>query len=130
MKLILPLRIGAAPLEVDTSENRQIIIIGANGSGKTRFANCMMQDIGDKAFKMSAIKALYGRDDESLMPGSIDMLYRSVTDGGSGIIRADIKGEFDRMLALMLHEEMENLIEFKYRPVAENVVDEIGRAHV
>ena len=68
MKLILPPRIGAAPLEVDTSENRQIIIIGANGSGKTRFANRMMQDIGDKAFKMSAIKALYGRDDESLMP--------------------------------------------------------------
>lgn len=124
MKLILPPRIGAAPLEVDTSENRQIIIIGANGSGKTRFANRMMQDIGDKAFKMSAIKALYGRDDESLMPGSIDMLYRSVTDGGSGIIRADIKGEFDRMLALMLHEEMENLIEFKYRPVAENVADD------
>ncbi|MDE5671967.1 MAG: DUF4435 domain-containing protein, partial [Duncaniella sp.] len=119
MKLILPPRIGAAPLEVDTSENRQIIIIGANGSGKTRFANRMMQDLGDKAFKMSAIKALYGRDDESLMPGSIDMLYRSVTDGGSGIIRADIKGEFDRMLALMLHEEMENLIEFKYRPVAD-----------
>ena len=45
MKLILPPRIGAAPLEVDTSENRQIIIIGANGSGKTRFANRMMQDL-------------------------------------------------------------------------------------
>lgn len=125
MKLTLPPRAGAAPLEVDTSESRQIIIIGANGSGKTRFANRMMADIGGKAFRMSAIKALYGRDDESRQPGSIDMLYHGITGENTGIIRADIKGEFERLLALMLHEEMENLIDFKYRIPAEN--GEAGR---
>lgn len=115
MKITLPPRTAGAPLEVDTAENRQIIIIGANGSGKTRFADRLMSELGDRAFKMSAIKALYGRDDESSQPGSIDSIYHSVTDSGAGIIRNDIRGEFDRMLALMLHEEMENLIRFKYQ---------------
>jgi len=114
MKLTLPPRIGGAPLEVDTSDNRQIIIIGANGSGKTRFADRLMADIGPKAFRMSALKALYGKDDEDLRPGSIDSLYREATSGGSGVIRNDIKGEFERMLALMLNEEMLNLIAYKY----------------
>ena len=107
-------------MTVDTAENRQILIIGANGSGKTRFANRMMASLGSKAFKMSAIKALYGRDDESLIEGSVDTLYHSVTDGGTGIIRSDIRGEFDRLLALMLHEEMTNLIQFKYYPDGED----------
>lgn len=120
MIITLPPRTGGAPLTVDTAENRQILIIGANGSGKTRFANRMMASLGSKAFKMSAIKALYGRDDESLIEGSVDTLYHSVTDGGSGIIRSDIRGEFDRLLALMLHEEMTNLIQFKYYPDGED----------
>ena len=119
MKIILPPRKGAEPLSIDTAESRQIIIIGANGSGKTRFANRLMAELGDKAFKMSAIKALYGRDEESAMAGSIDRLYHEVTDVGAGLIRSDIRGEFDRLLALMLHEEMENLIRFKYDTVAE-----------
>ena len=114
MKLTLPPRIGGAPLEVDTADNRQILIIGANGSGKTRFANRLMADLGPKSFKMSALKALYGKEDEDLSPGSIDSLYRDATSSGSGIIRQDIKGELERMLALMLNEEMLNLIAFKY----------------
>lgn len=123
MKLTLPPRVNARPLEVDTAESRQIIIIGANGSGKTRFADRMMTDLGDKAFRMSAIKAIFGKDDENLMPGSIDSLYHQLTDAGLGMIRGDIKGEFDRMIALMLNEEMENLLEFKYRPKAADATD-------
>lgn len=114
MILTLPPRTGAEPLSVDTSENRQIIIIGANGSGKTRFANRLMHDLGPAAFRMSAIKALYGKEEENRQEGSIDYCYHQVTDGGAGIIRSDIKGEFERMLALLLHEEMLNLIDFKY----------------
>ena len=114
MKLTLPPRLSGQPLEVDTSETRQLIIIGANGSGKTRFANRMMADLGSGVFKMSALKALYGKDVEDLAPGSIDSLYREATSAGSNFIRNDIKGEFDRMLALMLNEEMLKLLDFKY----------------
>ncbi|MDE6174762.1 MAG: hypothetical protein K2F88_04275, partial [Duncaniella sp.] len=114
MKLTLPPRLSGQPLELDTAENRQLIIIGANGSGKTRFANRMMADLGTNAFRMSALKALYGKEEDDMTPGSIDALYREATSGGSNFIRNDIKGEFDRMLALMLNEEMLNLIAFKY----------------
>lgn len=124
MKLTLPPRISGRPLEVDTSENRQLIIIGANGSGKTRFANRMMADLGAAAFRMSALKALYGKDEEDLTPGSIDSLYREATGSGSTFIRNDIKGEFDRMLALMLNEEMLNLVAFKYSNYRRNEVSE------
>lgn len=114
MKLTLPPRLSGQPLEVDTSETRQLIIIGANGSGKTRFANRMMADLGSGVFKMSVLKALYGKDVEDPAPGSIDSLYREATSAGSNFIRNDIKGEFDRMLALMLNEEMLKLLDFKY----------------
>lgn len=114
MKIILPPRIGGAPLEVDTSFTRQIMIIGANGAGKTRFANRLAADLGDKAFRLSALKALYGKDEEDLHEGSIDWLYRATTSAASGFIRADIRGEFERMIALMLNEEMLNLLAFKY----------------
>ncbi|MCM1356226.1 MAG: DUF4435 domain-containing protein [Staphylococcus sp.] len=117
MRITLPPRTNSAPLSIDTADNHQMIIIGANGSGKTRFANRMMEDLGPLSFKMSAIKAIYGKDDESRMPGSIDMLYHEATGGNNGIIRGDIKGEFERLLALLLHEEMLNLIDFKYHSV-------------
>lgn len=71
MILTLPPRLNGEALSVDTSDNRQIIIIGANGSGKTRFANRLMADLGPKAFKMSAIKAIYGKDEESREPGRL-----------------------------------------------------------
>ncbi len=114
MKLTLPPQPGGYTPELDTADNRQVIIIGANGSGKTRFANRLASDIGDGAFRMSALKALYGKEQEDDNLGSIDSLYKDVA-AKSGIIRNDIKGEFERMLALMLNEEMLNLIDYKYR---------------
>lgn len=114
MKIILPPRINGTPLEVDTSYTRQIMIIGANGSGKTRFANRMAADLGPKAYRMSALKALYGKDEEDLHEGSIDSLYLRASEAGSGFIRTDVKGELERMIALMLNEEMLNLLSFKY----------------
>lgn len=114
MILTLPPRIDGPALEINTSEVSQVLIIGANGSGKTRFANRLASDLGPKAYRMSALKALYGKDEEDTHEGSIDTLYRDAVDNGGGIMRSDIKGEFERMLALMINEEMVNLLTFKY----------------
>ncbi|MBO5455063.1 MAG: DUF4435 domain-containing protein [Muribaculaceae bacterium] len=114
MKLTLPPRLGGGTPQVDTSDNHQLIIIGANGSGKTRFANRLAADLGPKAFRMSALKALYGKEQEDPSENSIDSLYHEVVKN-SGIIRDDIKGEFERMLALLINEEMLNLISYKYK---------------
>lgn len=35
----LPPRSNGSPLTIDTARRRQIVIIGANGAGKTRFAD-------------------------------------------------------------------------------------------
>ena len=43
---------------------RQITVVGANGSGKTRFVNRMMEYAGEKAFCFSALDALYSTKDE------------------------------------------------------------------
>ena len=59
MILTLPPRTGSQPLEIDTTGMRHIVIIGANGSGKTRFANRLASDLGSRSFRLSALKALY-----------------------------------------------------------------------
>nr|WP_302612276.1 ATP-binding protein [uncultured Duncaniella sp.] len=76
MNITLPPRKGSQPLEIDTSGLHHVVIIGANGSGKTRFANRLAADLGGQAFRLSAIKALYNKDSEDASDNSIDMLYR------------------------------------------------------
>ena len=60
MEINLPPRVSGEPLTIDTENSRQIIIIGANGSGKTRFASRLAADMGERSFRISALKALYG----------------------------------------------------------------------
>ncbi|MDE5636399.1 MAG: hypothetical protein K2I52_08870, partial [Muribaculaceae bacterium] len=38
---------------------RSLVIIGANGSGKSRFASFMAHDLGTRGFRVSALDALY-----------------------------------------------------------------------
>ena len=57
MDITLPPRKGTQPYAIDSTALRHIVIIGANGSGKTRFANRLAADLGDKAFRLSALKA-------------------------------------------------------------------------
>ncbi|MDE6371160.1 MAG: ATP-binding protein, partial [Duncaniella sp.] len=113
MLLTLPPRKGSSPLEIDTEGLRHIVIIGANGSGKTRFARRLAADLGTQAFNVSALKALYGRDREDTSPVSIDSMYHSAIDGAS-LLRPDLTGEFERLIGLMVNEEMLSLIEYKY----------------
>lgn len=120
MKLQLPPRINGPRLEVDTTVNDNIVIIGANGSGKTRFARKMASELGDKVFRLSALKALYERGREDLSEGSIDSLYHQASKGAS-ILRPDLTGEFERMIGLMLNEEMLSLIDYKFRRVTDTL---------
>ena len=68
MDILLPKRIDSkqAPILHDT---RQITIIGANGSGKTRFCNQIIKECGDHAYRISALKALGWRPEVSLEKG-------------------------------------------------------------
>lgn len=85
---------------------RQVVIIGANGSGKTRFANRIIEDLGARAYRLSALEAIYGKR-RSPTPNPIDTMYEQL-----GYHDPD-SNQFERILALLMHDEMVNLIGYK-----------------
>lgn len=110
MNIVLPTKKDGNQATIDDS-NRLIVIIGANGSGKTRFTNRLIDSLGNRAFRMSALDALYNRRTPSDAASSIDRLY---SEAGTGIVdRNQAATEFERLLSLLMHDEMLNLIEYK-----------------
>lgn len=93
---------------------RQLIIIGANGSGKTRFSERLIADLSGLAFRLSALDALYDSRKPDMLPGSIDMLSNEAMLASS-LIRDDAKSQFERLMALLLNEEVVNLITYKVK---------------
>lgn len=87
MEITLPARRnGAPPATLDSGES--LVIIGANGAGKTRFTDALADSLGPKAFRMSALEALYSRS-------------------------ADGRTPLEDLLAKLMHDEMINLIGYK-----------------
>lgn len=87
MEITLPKRRnGQAPETVSTGES--IVIIGANGAGKTRFTSAVVESLGQQAFRMSALDALYNRNPDGRTP-------------------------LDDLLARLIQDEMLNLIGYK-----------------
>lgn len=73
--LTLPRRDGSrGAIEADGS----VIVIGANGSGKSRFTARLRADLGDKAFALSALHGLFDRDWHDTSPTSIDGQYAAM----------------------------------------------------
>ncbi|MCM1449739.1 MAG: DUF4435 domain-containing protein [Clostridiales bacterium] len=86
---------------------KSVVIIGANGSGKSRYADSLASQLGeDRVFRISTLNALF-LDRQNAYEGSISKLHRQkgVTMGGDT--------EFERLLSLLLHDEMTNLLSFK-----------------
>ena len=53
---------------------RQVTIIGANGSGKSRFTAYLEDSLGEKVFRLSALDAICETSRGASRPGSIDSL--------------------------------------------------------
>ena len=112
MKITLPpdLKDNRKVLELNS---RQLLIVGANGSGKTRFTDYLLEDIKDNAFYLSSLEALYGeRPGNNVFSQSIDCLYKSMVEK-SPLFRVDTNIAADKLLALLMHDEMVNLIKYK-----------------
>lgn len=110
--LLLPPQPDGSRLKVDEAA-RQIVIVGANGSGKSRFTARMAADAGPKAFPLSALNALFGRPQESTGNPVIDSLYEKAV--AAGMPHSAQASQLDRVLALLMHDEMLNLIGYKLR---------------
>lgn len=95
-----------------TTERERIIIIGANGSGKTRFTERLVADTAPKSFRLSALNAIYNSSANDPLPGSIDTLYNQAV-ANSPFMRNDSKTQLERLTSLMMNEEMINLLDHK-----------------
>ena len=83
---------------------RQLTIVGANGSGKTRFTDYLIDELKGHAFRLSALNALYGAGHDTL-PGSIDSLYQKAAASPS-FLRNEGTLPIERLMALMFNEEI------------------------
>ncbi|MBR5332867.1 MAG: DUF4435 domain-containing protein [Muribaculaceae bacterium] len=117
MNILLPPKKDKSREEITTG-NRQVTIIGANGAGKTRFTEWLINDLQEKAFRMSIISALYDSREYDTLPGSIDMLYKESVER-TNILRNDSTSQAERLMSLLFQEEMLNLIAYKVS-LAEN----------
>ena len=54
------------------------IVIGANGSGKSRFTRRMRSELGDRAFTISALHGLFDSDYHDASPVSVETMYASM----------------------------------------------------
>lgn len=100
------------------SAHRTVVIVGANGTGKTRFAARMAADLDREAFTLSALDALFDRDEKAIgRNGVLDRLYTRATENGMSI--SGQQTPLERVIALLMHDEMLNLIKYKIS-LAEN----------
>lgn len=122
MELPLP-RKAHATQPVTLTDAHQVTLIGANGAGKSRFVNKMVEACGDKAFRVSALRAIFATcdDDEAPLPGSIAERFNALNAGSSGV-KSLATTEIERLNYIMLADEFRELMNFKAaRLVDENV---------
>ena len=118
MDIRLPDRTDKVPAR--TLENvRQVTLIGANGSGKTRFAHWLVNEYKEKAYRISALKALFPATDKNELDGSIDKLYEEAV-ASSPYYRNDCATEFQRLIFLLLHDEFLDLLKYKAKRTFDN----------
>lgn len=103
----------AAAQTISVSPSMSFVIIGANGAGKTRFTDSIIQNLGDKAFSLSALDALYNRKTSATnLPSSLRKVL-------SPAILAQAEKStppptlIDMLLQQLMHDELVNLIAYK-----------------
>ncbi len=120
MEIQLPPRIQGQAPTLD-ERTRRTVIIGANGAGKTRFTDHLASTLGSRAYRMSALKALYDRRDRDESPSSIDSLYaNSESTLFTGQHSDDDTTQLERLMMLLMQDEMLNLLSYKLSEHKEN----------
>ncbi len=93
MKITLPSQRNGKSSSVDLADGQCLVIVGANGAGKTRFTSATADSLGPKAYSISALKALYDKVESPE--------------------RRSPSTPFDLLLTQLMHDELLNLIGYK-----------------
>ena len=104
------------------TDAHQVTIIGANGSGKSRFCNQIMNDYAPKAFRLSALRAFFPSDTANALPGSIDDIFNRYNHS-TQLIEGHADTEYDRLNYIMLYDEFTNLMNFKAHKLMDENLD-------
>lgn len=112
MEITLPgRRDGSASQRLNIDDSRSFVIIGANGAGKTRFTASTAQMLGERAYCLSALDALYSRRSPTELAPSLRKRLSAAV-----VVQAD-RGEpptvLELLLSQLMHDEMLNLIGYK-----------------
>ena len=91
---------------------RQITVIGANGSGKTRFCNQIMTLCGDKAYRLCAMRAIFPEVKRNELKGSIDDLFDKV-NAANPLLKSEAHTEWDKLVHIMMTEEFHDMMAYK-----------------
>ena len=112
MDIRLPKRMDGHQPEV-LIESKQITIIGTNGAGKSRFCSALVEELGEKAYRISALKALFPSPASAKpLPGSIDDLFNRM-NAANPQVKNVAETEFDKLFYVMLSDEFRELMNFK-----------------
>lgn len=112
MDLLLPNKISGQKGET-LREARQVTIIGANGAGKTRFVNHLVEQCGDQAYRISALRALFPvEQEEQSLKGSIGERFDKFNRNMQQVVNT-AKSEFDKLTYVMMIDEFRSLMNFK-----------------
>ncbi len=113
MSVNLPKSVSGQPVVLPDTL-RCLTIIGANGSGKSRFTDAIANlHNAAEVFRLSALEAIYGS-------GSRNEASREAVAGvfarrasSASFLHNNPATGFEKLIALMLNEEIANLVEFK-----------------
>lgn len=114
MELQLPPRNdGRRAQTISLSPAMSFVIIGANGAGKTRFTDAIIRSLGEKAFSLSALDALYNRksSDDNLSSSLRRVLSPAILSQAEKSTPAPTL--IDMLLQQLMHDELVNLIGYK-----------------
>ncbi len=115
----LPARIGAVTATLPP-DCRRITLVGANGSGKSRFASAFRKQcrqVGVPVFGISSLDALYGgalpdTAGAAPAPECTDDVYAAMASSPA-FLRNDARTPLERMISMLLNEEIASLISYK-----------------
>lgn len=113
MNLQLPPRNDSRPAEaVGFGGGTPLVIIGANGAGKTRFTRSILDTLGDQAMRLNALGALYDRPRGDLEYQPWELRSR-LSAGAPAIAAQQGATTLEMLLARLMQDEMLNLIGYK-----------------
>lgn len=109
----LPPKTGSEqPLTFNTDTQRTAVVVGANGAGKTRFTNRLCHDLGDRAWRLNVVDALYKAGHTEPESSAIDRMYAA--SAVSVYDKERIQTRLDRLLAMLMSEELVQLMSYKF----------------